>query len=596
MRFSVFLFLVLVAPKPVNSEPSRFDFSFKEDVVGNPPRGWVSFNDETSPRVRVHELSSGKKCLIGQRSGSSGLTALSYQLASPAQRVLIEFRFAFSKSQGRTLNIWSHDPTVKDASQLNLCIQNGALQQFDQRTQSWEEISREIVPSHSVSQPIWHRLRILFDARERGLDYWLAGPEDDVLSTKPIATMHTYRTCAPIQGIDLVSGTRIAKSSWYLIDDLKIITDESLPTPGTPTPLPEEYEIWTGAEIPEDVNEIPLVPGIVHRTIHEANDENDHFLHGAAIIEHHGTIYANWANSPTNENGPQETLRGRRSLDGGHTWLPLEVIAPGFKGLERHSHGVYLKHNNQLWTICSRFGVGDSGRHFDGLGAEAFRLDEATGKWVSQGMSMQNCWPYDEPVRLQNGNWVTGGQDRNGHPVVAVSDGANPTSWKTHHIPFPKSLAPGFAETTVWGKNRKVFAVIRGGGGHAWISTSENFGESWSNARPSNLPMPRAKAYLGRLSTGQLFLVSNLINRDHLVISVSKPGEVTFEKMWRIRSGKSGPPRYPGKAKGKQWSYPYASEIDGKLFVVYSIGKEDCGLSILPLDSLAIENSGSLSP
>ena len=41
-----------------------------------------------------------------------------------------------------------------------------------------------------------------------------------------------------------------------------------------------------------------------------------------------------------------------------------------------------------------------------------------------------------------------------------------------------------------------------------------------------------------------------------------------------------------GKAKGKQWSYPYGHEHDGKLFVVYSIGKEDCGLSVLPIASL----------
>ncbi len=49
---------------------------------------------------------------------------------------------------------------------------------------------------------------------------------------------------------------------------------------------------------------------------------------------------------------------------------------------------------------------------------------------------------------------------------------------------------------------------------------------------------------------------------------------------------KEGPPRFSGKAKGKQGSYPYGYEHDGKLFVVYSIGKEDCGLSVLPIESL----------
>ena len=44
---------------------------------------------------------------------------------------------------------------------------------------------------------------------------------------------------------------------------------------------------------------------------------------------------------------------------------------------------------------------------------------------------------------------------------------------------------------------------------------------------------------------------------------------------------------FAGAAKGKQWSYPYGYEHDGKLFVVYSIGKEDCGLSVMPIKSLA---------
>lgn len=98
--------------------------------------------------------------------------------------------------------------------------------------------------------------------------------------------------------------------------------------------------------------------------------------------------------------------------------------------------------------------------------------------------------------------------------------------------------------------------------------------------------MPRAKAYLGKLSTGQLYLLSNLGNRNTLVISVSRPGEHTLSRLWRIRHGKSIPPRFPGQAKGKQWSYPYGYEHDGELHIVYSVGKEDCGLSVIPVASL----------
>jgi len=349
----------------------------------------------------------------------------------------------------------------------------------------------------------------------------------------------------------------------------------------------EPFALWTGPPFPA-VERIPFVEGMEHGTIHSATADGYKFLHGAAILEHKGVLYANWANSPTNENGPHETLRGRRSTDGGKTWSEVEVIGPGFKGPERHSHGVLFVHQGRVWAIGARFGKGVPGRHFPGLKAQAFVLDEKTDRWESQGIVMENCWPYDQPVRMENGSWITGGQDKDGLPVVAVSRGDDVTRWETVPIPFDARLKPDFAETTVWPDGNRVLAVIRGGGGIAWVSTSADGGRTWSKARPTNLPMTRAKAYLGRLSTGQLYLLFNPVNRNTLAIAVGRPGEKTLCRIWRIRHGKSGPPRFPGRGKSKQWSYPYGYEHGGKLYVVYSIGKEDGGLSILPVSSLRV--------
>jgi hypothetical protein len=351
-------------------------------------------------------------------------------------------------------------------------------------------------------------------------------------------------------------------------------------------PEKAEFQLWTGPEIPSDPEQIPFAEGIEHRTILDAREHNYKFLHGAAIIHCKGTFFANWANSPRDENLSRETLQGRRSSDPLGEWSPVEVIGPGFEGPERHSHGVYLEHKGELWTICARFGSGAKGRKFDGLGAEAFVLNEKTDRWESRGRVMENCWPYDEPVLMENGSYITGGQTRDGFPVVAISQGDNLLKWESVYIPYPEELNPSFAETTVWADGNNVLAVIRGGLGVAWVSTSNDYGKTWTQAVPSNYPMPRAKAYLGKLSTGQLYLISNLQNRNTLVISVGSPGEMTLSSIWRIRHGESIPPRFEGKAKSKQWSYPYGYEHAGKLYIVYSIGKEDCGLSVIPIESL----------
>lgn len=350
----------------------------------------------------------------------------------------------------------------------------------------------------------------------------------------------------------------------------------------------EPYRLWSGPQIPKDPGQLPEPSGLVHSVIYRPIAKDDHkFIHGAAIIEHDGVMVANWGSSPLHENGSDETLRGKRSKDGGQTWSDVEIVAPGFEGNDCHSHASYLVHKNEIWTFAARFD-GAHPTHFPELMAEAFVLSKKTDRWESRGIVMDNCWPYDEPVLMENGSYITGGQDKNGLPVVAISQGDDPAKmWDTVMIPYEKRLKPRFGETTVWADGEEVMAVIRGGAGVAWVATSKDHGKTWSKARPSNLSMPRSKAYLGQLSTGQLYLVSNLKDRDSLVISVGEPGEKTLSKMFLVRHGSSKPvPRFKGHAKAPQWSYPYAHENEGKLHIVYSIGKEECGMSTIPIEFL----------
>jgi len=588
MRWAIAMLLTLsLATDSGASGDVAISEDFESASIGETPSGWRPFTAGKEPAVEVIASGAGQsqKCVRIERSEFGGMVALSKELPTPASRISVEFSVAFAPNNKRVFHIWSHEPAGRDASQLNLCIQQGKLQFFDGRTRSWKTVSQHVAASDDPENPIWHRMRIVADQDRSGLELWVSTPGSLELNDQPTATIAAYRTNLPISGIDLVSGTRIAAGAWALIDDLVVRSGTDLTPPAEPPKLPAPFVLWNGPPIPAR-EAIPFVPGIQHHTIHRATADGYKFLHGAAIAQHRDTLFANWANSPTNENGPHETLQGRRSNDGGATWSDIEMIGPGFDGPERHSHGVLAAHQGRLWSICARFGVGSPAKRFAGLAAEAFTLDEQVNRWQSIGIVMRNCWPYDEPVRLANGNFITGGQDRDGLPVVAISQGDDWTRWDTVAIPFPPDLAPGFAETTVETNEATVLAVIRGGGNIAWVATSADFGRTWTEARPSNLPMPRAKAYLGRFSSGELYLISNLVDRDTLVISVGAPGEMTLERMWRIRHGRSIPPRFPGAAKGKQWSYPYGHEHNGRLYVVYSIGKEDCGLSVLPVEAL----------
>ena len=457
----------------------------------------------------------------------------------------------------------------------------------------WETLESKVVPSLGH----WHQIGVV--VRPGQAELWVNGKLEGQLElTRPVR-----QTKAPLTFGGVDDNGRVWQNFIGALDKIRLF-DEPLDADqitavynpvSAKHKIPEQmkpFVFWSGPPIPADIEQVPFVVGVEHRSIHRPTADGYKFLHGAAIVEDKGVMYANWANSPVNENGPHETLQGKRSIDGGVTWTESEVIGPGFEGQERHSHGVLFVHQGEVWTICAKFGVGTVGRRFNGLQAEAFVLDKATDRWKSRGIVMKNCWPYDEPVRMLDGNFITGGQDKDGLPVVAISHGDDLLQWDSVSIPYDRRLQPSYAETTVWSEEDRVIAIIRGGAGVAWVSISDDCGRTWSKARPSNLPMPRAKAYLGKLSTGQLYLLSNLENRDTLVVSVSHPGEQTLSQMWRIRHGPSIPPRFPGAAKGKQWSYPYGYEHDGKLYVVYSVGKEECGLSVLPIESLtAVDKS-----
>ena len=60
-------------------------------------------------------------------------------------------------------------------------------------------------------------------------------------------------------------------------------------------------------------------------------------------------------------------------------------------------------------------------------------------------------------------------------------------------------------------------------------------------------------------------------------------GKEFFDKVYVIRHGFDTAPRF---FTNNEWSYPYAYEADGNLYVVYAKNKEDCELAIIPTEDI----------
>jgi len=350
----------------------------------------------------------------------------------------------------------------------------------------------------------------------------------------------------------------------------------------------ETYRIWDG-ELPPAEVDLPFVPGTRYVTIKKREPEKDGFswLHGVAVAPYGGTLFATWGENQGPENTVTEINRGSRSRDGGLTWSAPETIGPG-SAEEGNSHGVFLAHGGKLWCLMARFGKGTG--QFPGLGMDAYTLDEATNAWQHQGVVGKGIWPLKTPERLANGNWFVPGCDENWRAAVAISQGDDLTRWETIRLPVGNLI---HTEATAWVDGAEIVAILRNqspqqeGPVRAAVCVSQDYGRSWTPSLESNFPMVTSKPFAGVLSTGQRFLIANVCransnSRNCLAIAVSRPGEKTLSRMWRVDAGMG-------------LSYPDASEHEGKLYVAYSWTEAGGGnqnsakLAILPLPSLAAD-------
>ena len=358
-------------------------------------------------------------------------------------------------------------------------------------------------------------------------------------------------------------------------------------------PVPASAE----ASLLEDVEFVVVKP-------REPDVDGYNWLHGAAIVRHKGSLYASFGHNRGSENTASEEARGCKSIDGGRSWGDVFTIDDGDEPDLAVSHGVFLSHDGKLWAFHGAFY-----NRMEKIHTRAYALDEQTGRWEPQGVVAEDgFWPMQEPQRMDDGNWIMAGISVGnglGGPddpaAVAISRSDDLTRWDVVRVPKPKDIVM-WGESTVIveceaGKTSgpQIVCIARYRRPIALAAVSEDYGRTWMETRESNLPMAASKPYAGTLSTGQRYLVCTTTadsgnRRSPLTISVSRPHEKLFSKIYRIRDAvHDGPGESTPTAR---LSYPYAAEYDGKLYVIYSNdgsrggNRNSCELAIVPIEKL----------
>lgn len=369
-----------------------------------------------------------------------------------------------------------------------------------------------------------------------------------------------------------------------------------VPKPAPPLPL------WDDTQPLPKAAELAPVAGVEFHVIKQRRPDTDDcmFTLGVGLVWHKDRLYASYGFNRGQENTATEEAHVRMSTDGGRSWAAPVVMDAGAGDLAV-SHGVFLSHGGRLWAFMGAFHA--HARLYHRVHARGYLLNETTGVWEPLGVVVEDgFWPMQEPQRMPDGNWIMAGfrigpfGQSDNLPAVAISKGDDFTSWDLVVIPAAPGLGTVWGESTVIVEADRVLDIGRyGRKAVALASMSADRGRTWTPAAPSNLPMATSKPYAGILSDGRRYLVCTTTadtgpNRSPLTIAVSRPGETLFSRVFLVRGSVSD--RTPGvSAPNADFSYPYAVEHAGRLYVAYthkSHGAHE--LAVIPISSLGGDN------
>ncbi|MCB1206270.1 MAG: exo-alpha-sialidase, partial [Verrucomicrobiae bacterium] len=376
--------------------------------------------------------------------------------------------------------------------------------------------------------------------------------------------------------------------------------------------LPEIPRIWDEMVPLGRAANLPVLEDVRFSVIkpYEYREDGYRFLHGVGLAFHRGKLYASFGHNRGGENTDTEEARFCVSEDGGMTWSGVKTIDSG-EGPVGVSHGAFLSQGDRLWAFMGAY----TGTMED-IHTRAYRLEKETESWESLGSVIgDGFWPMQEPVRMDDGNWIMAGiaagayDEKGTHPAaVAISRGDDFLKWDLVKIP-PLAGLPMWGESTVIVEGNRITCLSRFGlEARALVAESGDFGRTWTTMRPSNLPLATSKPIAGRLSNGQRYLIGSTSadggkRRAPLTIAVTRPGENVFSRVFVIRHAEF--PAGPGESHARaSLSYPYAIEHEGMLYVGYSnnggnVGRVGEGrelwnnnsaeLAVIPLESLRID-------
>ena len=329
-------------------------------------------------------------------------------------------------------------------------------------------------------------------------------------------------------------------------------------------------------------------------TIFRAAEGTNHYANGVVMTEFKGTLYCMWQSSPKDEDTDDTWVAYSWSSDGGRTWCkPVALAVPS--DTDYCTSGGWLVRGNTLTAYIDLWQKGLEPR-----GGRTYFLTSTDGRnWsplrpvlMADGNPMQGVLEQD-PYRLKDGRFVGAAHFMPGlHICPVYTDDPNGVSgWRkatfeaedkgktSREIEPSQYVRPDGTIVMLFRDQSSSFRKL--------ASYSTDRGVSFTKPAITDYLDGRTKQCAGNLSDGRSFMVScpsGSKERWPLVLQLSKDGQ-TFNEAITLRTKEELPPRrYEGRYKTLGYSYPKAFCTGSKLYIGYSVNKEDVECTIVTFE------------
>lgn len=343
---------------------------------------------------------------------------------------------------------------------------------------------------------------------------------------------------------------------------------------------------------------LPTIQGD-HTVLYRATEDSYKFCHQQNIGIFKDRLYVMWSNGilPEDHNG-QRVLYATTS-DGVH-WSEPAVLAPDPDGLEGRLACVSAGFHATGDTLVAYYTAIVDGHPIHKDNSLYYQTSTDGENWSSPKRLAEGFF-IESPRRLPEGRLLMNGQWVHKQPRLMFSDSSDGiTGWRDAVVPAMTDGSFVYPEPS-WFLRRDGTIVMlfrtRGQHADAWIyaSTSIDQGMTWTQPARTNFPDACARICAGNLPNGTTYVINNpshvpgsiykfIGRRNPLTIATSHDG-ITFDRAHVIHS-RDTQPRFPGENKLPGWQYPAAMVWKDHLYVVYSINKEDEGVTRIALSDL----------